>query len=354
MQITTQINPVAKAPTPALLERAERTSTEEFLPEDQAKLSRSTEPSRSEVYGRAYGTSAAATGALIGRFTVLPGAGALGLGALGSRVGGLPGAVLGGAVGAVLGLGLEFGTEITKVPQIGHITGGLVGGLAGYAAGRAVGAVTDPGLSDQLRNDSQTFSLGALPKRLADPTYTNQPKLGDQVYQEIMNVIEPGDVVVTSQNSDFRTEFLQYVLEGKGNWVHGMLYSGEGLVYDSNSFLGGQTERPLRQALATSERVAVLRPKYESEGQADRVLAYAKSQVGNPYKMTKHLEEGPTYCTGAVYNALRAEAPEIEIGSSTRFGRTLVTGDSLVESPSMEVLYTNGSSLKSNYRSKFT
>lgn len=314
---------------------------------DRIELSGKSDP------GKVLGTQGAAAGALVGRFTVLPALGAVGLATLGSRL--LPGVGgwVGGAVGALVGLGLEFGSDLTKTPQVGHIVGGMVGGVAGLATGKALSSVGwDPKVSKDLACDSESFSLKSLPGRLLRPDYTSHEKLGEQVYQEIMEFIQPGDVVVTTQNADQRTEALQWVLEGKGNWVHGTLYAGEGLVYDSNSYLDGVTQRPLRQALAVSERVRIIRPQY-AEGEAEATIHAAESALGNEYAVPKDLSDGPTYCTGAVYNALRKGAPSVKVEHAERFGLKLVTGDSLGEGEDMVEIYSNGSSLKQNYRSKF-
>ncbi len=332
-------------------------------PNVAAKDIASTPPSdpvldRTELGGKSdtakvFGTQGAAAGSLLGRLTILPAAGAVGLATLGSKL--LPGAGgwVGGVVGALVGLGLEFGSDITKTPQVGHIVGGMVGGVAGFATGKALASVgLNPRVSPDLASDSQTFSLKSLPGRLLRPDYTSHEKLGDEVYQEIMEFIQPGDVVVTTQNADQRTEALQWVLEGKGNWVHGTIYAGDGLVYDSNSYLDGVTQRPLRQNLAVSERVRIIRPQY-AEGEAEATIQAAESVLGNGYSVPKNLSEGPTYCTGAVYNALRKGAPSVKVEHAERFGLQLATGDSLGEGDDMVEIYSNGSSLKSNYRSKF-
>lgn len=311
---------------------------------------------RSAAATRVYGALGAATGALVGRLTLLPGLGAAALGTLGGSLLGPVGAVAGAAAGVCLGLKVEMGERFLGLFPAGRVLGGALGGAVGMALGALAGRLGLLPLPEKLVEETRGFSYGKLLKNLPNPAYTSHSKLSERHYQEIMARIRPGDIVLTTQDTTLDTEVTELVLGGLGHggWVHGAVYVGNGMLIEANGYYPGVVLRPLRQSLALSEHVLVCRPRYADDAQRQGLVEEAWRRLGRPFSFEPRLDPGNYYCTEFVYHLLKDKAPQVQVEPFNFLGIRGVAGDDLVKSPQIETVYSTGSSIYLNYLSKFT
>jgi uncharacterized protein YycO len=346
-----RMNPVSAPVSKAELPAAPAVTAAAPSPHDTVEIK-----NHAEVNRKALGTSCAAFAAIVGRLTVLPAIGATLLSTVLGSVAGLPGAIAGGIAGASLGLRLELGKDFQGIFPAGRIVGGAIGGLAGALVGDLMGrlGIKLP-FSKGLVEETRGFSLLKLFRHLPDASYTSHEKLSESHCQAIQKIIQPGDILVTTQDSTLSTEVPQFLLggSGEGGWVHGAIYTGDGNLVESNGYFGQVVMRPLKDSLAVSEHVTVLRPHYRDEAQRQEVVADAMRRMGEPYGFDTHLDPSSYYCTEFVYHVLKENAPQIQVEPSKFLRLRAVTGDDLVKSKDMDTLYSTGSSLLHNYLSKF-
>ncbi|ODT67311.1 hypothetical protein ABS71_11050 [bacterium SCN 62-11] len=297
---------------------------------------------------KAAGACGALAGLCVGR-TLPVAAGATGGYALGQALGGTWGGVAGLAVGAVAGYYLE------KKSRVGRIAGGMVGGTAGVAVGWAAGALGwQP--KDQLAKETQGFSLSSLPAKLANPNYTSHHRLTPEEAAPGMALVQPGDIIITSDDEDFQLELMQKAVGASGSWTHAAIVDENKQTMDIYISTNKPVLNELGFVFGDNHHASVLRPRYASPESITKTLDYARSKFEHiSYDHSFDMKSDDSqYCQEYIFKALAHGAPEIHIPTRKPLGRELVLSDDFQKSPDIDLVWSTGSSFGYNFLSKVT
>ena len=298
---------------------------------------------------KVFGSLGAMSGALLGRSLVSLG---------GAVVGGVIAGTLGlGAVavglGAVVGLGLGVKGELKT--KAGRLLGGLVGGVTGSALGWGadkLGADT----SEKMASECKGFSVAELPKRLLDTNYTSHPKLVGSIVDEGLKQVQPGDILITNNDNNFKLEIMQKLIGGSAHWTHAFLADDQGGVIDILQEDNTPRQTPLTTAFHENNHLKILRPNYKDNDSVAKTLEWSREKFGQiTYDSKFDLEtKDAMYCQEYIFNALKEGAPEIEIQPRKALGlRDVVLSDELSNSQDMKEVWSTGSDFWLNWLSHF-
>lgn len=305
-------------------------------------------PPRKPSAPKAAGACGALTGLCVGR--ALPVAAAsTGGWALGQALGGTWGGVAGAAIGAYAGYLLE------KKTRVGRLAGGMVGGALGCAIGSAAGALGwQP--APALAKESAGFSLKSLPAKLLNPNYTSHHRLTPEEAAPGMALVQPGDIIITSDDEDFQLELMQKAAGASGAWTHAAIVDEQKRTMDIYISSNKPVLNPLGFIFGDNHHVSVLRPRYASPESIVKTLDYARAQfdkISYDHKFNMH-DDDKQYCQEYIYKALAHGAPEIHVPMRKPLGHDLVLSDEFQRSPDMDLVWSTGSDFKLNYLSKVT
>lgn len=310
-------------------------------------------------------------GVVVGRPLVVA-AGAVVAGAVAGSVFGPIGTLVGGALGAYGGYKLEVKTKL------GRLLGGLTGGAIGSAVGK-VGDWLGAKPNETLKKECSGFSVSSLPHKLLNVSYTSHHVLGKEVAAEAAAVAQPGDLIITNDEIDFKFELgqkaggllsraceaLGLVPEGSGiraNWTH--LYTvdkGEKVIdILLNHDGGGPNHFDVQYPFMDNMHAKILRPAFTSEETKNNFLDWMNAQFGKVgYDLKFDLKsDDKLYCQEYAYKGLKATDPNLEIQPTYvgigKWKRGFITADSFDQDPRFkEVWNSGGSNFWVNWMSKF-
>lgn len=307
---------------------------------------------------RVGGSIGAMAGALTARPLLVLGAG-LALGTLGSALLGLPGALALGAAGLYGGFKLESATKV------GRLVGGMIGGVAGSVAGR-IGHAFGFRPSQELATECKGFSVGSLPKKLLNPHYTSHPKLSAEIAKDGAAHAQPGDIIITNDDGDFKFEIAQklmgLVAKGPGvaaDWTHFYTVGRDKTVVDILLGAGGPTKFPVEHAFTDNTKAKILRPQYTSPEAREKTLDWVNSQFGKVDYDTKFSlkSDDRLYCQEYGWKAFRHGDPSLAMEpSSIGIGKhkwEFLTADNFDHSPHFKEVWSTGSNFWINWLSHF-
>jgi uncharacterized protein YycO len=304
---------------------------------------------------KAFGTIGAGALALIGRCTLLPGAG-LSLGIAAGSLLGPVGAVVGGLAGLAAGAYVEMRGKFQGIVPVGRIVGGTIGGAVGETLGAAAEKLRLPiHLPDALVKETKGYSFGKLLSRVGDVAYTSHKLISREEADKIIALLKPGDILLTNHDVYMDFEIPERLLLGaKGGWTHGAVYMGDGKTMESLVRTKGVITRDVRTLIEEDHHVMVLRPKYRDPGDAQKVVEAARKFADAKYDFKFSLEsDDKLYCTELVYKAVKNGAPYVNVEPWSILGKKIVPPDSFFQSKDFDVIYNTGSNFWLNYLSKF-
>jgi hypothetical protein len=296
------------------------------------------------------GTIGAATGACLGRLST-PVLGAVAGARLGTALGVSP--LLSGTLGAVAATVVEFkDRELRGHLPLGRLVGGIVGGTVGAGVGKLLDLVGQPPVSKTLDTETRGFSLGKLPERLWNTRHTAHQVLQPELIQDMIEIMKPGDLVLVSNENQLDLQIPQLLTGHSADWVHAALYVGEGELVDA-AIGRGVTTRQAAEMLGDSHHARVLRPHYE-EGQAEKTVDYARSQIGKGFDFLFNLSDDSGFgCLELSWRSLKEGAPQIEMEPHRLLGKEYLTPSVFNGSPKFDLIKDTGSNFGINYLSKF-
>lgn len=214
---------------------------------------------------------------------------------------------------------------------------------------------------------------------LHSPDKTGMPNLTKDEVKEMLDILQPGDVILCGNNGSF-VHAIVYV--GNGEIVHSLatekLNRPENLMDKSINLLskgisklpllsdktkdkvsdyvqatprtiGGGTgviHQKFEEYLTQFDRdnAVIVRPKQASEGDRQKIVAYAKAQVGKGYDYGYNTyDDKRFYCTELAARALGASSKPPALGTHMEksFGleREVVTNEELLASPDLEPVW---------------
>ncbi len=331
---------------------------------DQGAISDSFTPSSEGSSTKVCGTIGTAIGAAAGKLSMLPVFGALKAAALGGALLGPAGAVIGGVIGAGAGIYLE------KKLHPGRLLGGLIGGAAGMGVGKVLdklGHKPSPALAEETKG----FSYKSLFSKLLHPKFTSHKKITAEEAKEVMKKLQPGDLLIGSNDNGFTFEVTQKLIGATGDWTHIAIQGEDDTVMEvmipnltdreenhgkdfmsvwNRPYMENKTEDMLQR----NHHLIILRPNYKDKETVKKVFEAGESYSNVSYDMLFNLKsDDKHYCTEFAYKVLRKAAPEIDLKPSSLIGYKFITADNFIESPDVQVVHDTGSSFWLNYLSKF-
>lgn len=280
----------------------------------------------------------AGSGAAVGAFSSHFVAAGLGLWAGAAVAGALGfgpvGAVVGAALGAAAAVKVQFKT------WLGRELGARAGAVAGEFLGRAAHAAGLP-LPSHLVETTRNFSYSGMREVLDRVDHNSHPRISQAEAQAFVAALQPGDVVLTNDESSTPFALATLVLTGRGcDFTHGILHVGNGRTVEAR-MKGGVQRGDLVDVLTKKHHAVALRPHYQP-GQAQAVVDAAEQMVGRPYDFKFKLGNDALYCSEAVYETVKTGAPQVHFRSRPVLNREVIVPSDLLRTPDADVVAEAG------------
>lgn len=262
--------------------------------------------------------------------------------------------IVGQRFGAASALTTQMGLRLTGIVG-GAVAGSLAGPLGSVAgavlgllgANKAIKASQVDKLAAKLGNKvGKAFVEHTNWKPMAPRAWERDLKSGAQVvdgakYQEFVDNLEPGDVLIGSSESNLLFQTITAVT-GAGAYNHGMLYVGDGKIVESVSYNrlrnNGVREYSLEDKKESYSAWLAVRPEY-ADGESEKAVAFGKAQIGTPYDWPAQMDNGRYGCAELVFDAVKAAAPEMGLKTEKFFGiRDYVSPQGLLQIPGAKVV----------------
>lgn len=308
-----------------------------------------------KTYNKVCGAIGAATGAFTGNL-VPPAvggyAGAVAGGILGTMaagpVGGVVGKVIGGLAGAYLGGKLHIKSAV------GRKVGGRIGGVVGKAFGLFAKALKIPLRSDHIK-ETKDYSYDKMKTHLDTINYTSHPHISEKNAEKFISKLKPGDLVLTNDEACTIFSIIIAAVNGKADYNHALLYTGDGKTIESRTVTSGVAEGDLKDVLMHKHHAVAIRPHYKSEDQADDVVQAGKDMIGAKYDFRFRMGDNSMYCSEVVYKAVKEGASQINFKERPLITRTVVLPGDLLRTEQADVVAEVGkdNTLFNSYLAKF-
>ena len=149
---------------------------------------------------------------------------------------------------------------------------------------------------------------------------SHQPALPESIKADLLDLLQPGDVLVTRKEHSLTNYFLP------GYWPHAALYIGGGRVIEA--LADGVRERSIDSPFA-ADAIAAIRPLLATE-QIDEALARAHSHVGKPYDFDFDFTRADRMvCTEVVYRSYEGIG-EVQFELTRRAARQNLSAEDLL------------------------
>ncbi len=206
----------------------------------------------------------------------------------------------------------------------------------GEFAPLGVGQFASPGLVGRLLN----WSSRELP--------SSQTPISEEEKQQILDKLQPGDIVLTYASHRPNLGHLEYLATGS-HYTHCALYEGYGRIIET---LGDQVLRsPLVERLEGTIKVAVVRPPYKSFRDRGRVIQAAKDMVGRPYDYKfDNSDDSELYCSELIEVAMKKVDPDLEVPDAHFLGREITAPDAFQDMKGAKLIHDGRSNYWANQR----
>lgn len=177
---------------------------------------------------------------------------------------------------------------------------------------------------------------------------SSQTPMSQEERQQILEKLQPGDVVLTYASHRPNLGHLEYWTTG-ADYTHCALYEGYGRIIET---LGDQVTRsPLIERLEGPIKVAVVRPPYKSFRDRAQVIREAKKLIGTPYdyKFDNH-DESELYCSEFIEVAMKRVDPDLEVPDASFLGREITSPDAFAEMKGAALIHDGHSDYWTNQR----
>lgn len=279
----------------------------------------------------------------------------------GAAIGGILGAVIAGPVGAVVGkvagglAGAYVGGKLQIKTLVGREVGGRLGGMVGHALGLFARALKLPLRSDHIE-ETKDYSYDKMKTHLGETEYTSHPRINEKEADEFLKKLKPGDMVLTNDEACTIFSLLIVAADGKADFNHAILYTGDGKTIESRTVTDGVAEGVLKEALARKHHAVAVRPHYEpEEKQANDVVDAGKGMIGTKYDYLFGMGDNSMYCSEVVYKAVKKGAPQIDFRKRALLTKEVVLPGDLLRTKQADVVAEVGrdNTLFNSYLAKF-
>ena len=185
------------------------------------------------------------------------------------------------------------------------------------------------------------FFLARVPALLFDlPMCSFVRKISENERQEILNQLEVGDILLTTDKLFPLWELLVSLL-GSPNYSHSAIYEGDSTVVEATtSHLSGKgVARTAAQSFLSGRKtVCVIRPPYRSNDDKNAVLFWIRQQIGKPFDFCfNRNDESTMYCSKLVAKAMSVAGLTVNIRKN--FGREGYAPDAFLQMEDANIVY---------------
>lgn len=184
---------------------------------------------------------------------------------------------------------------------------------------------------------------------------TTTPPMSEARRREILDHIEPGDVLLETNNAYPNWQRLE-MLAFRSSFTHAALFEGwqdgkpmllEATTGDPSG--AGVIRTNLEEYLHGPVQVAIVRPDYKTTADRDAAVDYARAQLGRPYDSGfDYHSDDAFFCSELVDKSLRHCPNPIEAKTSRAFGfgRQTIAPDAFLDLPNAQKFGDDPSFLK--------
>lgn len=155
---------------------------------------------------------------------------------------------------------------------------------------------------------------GYLDARVRNSMYdrfvTSAPTLSAAQKETFKNNLQPGDIILVSDDRLPNWRIFEGVLGASPRWNHAALYAGDGVIIESGGKIRENVHRVTVDTFLDTHHAAIVRPRY-GEGGADRAVQYVIEQLGKPYDGRFNISDDAFYCSELVGKAVEAGGVEV-------------------------------------------
>lgn len=286
------------------------------------------------TYRKVFGAAGAGVGAFAGHFA-LAGAGIwAGVALAGALTAGPVGAAVGGVLGAAAAGGLQAKT------WVGRKLAGRLGALVGDLTGRLAHRTHVPLPSTEIET-TRNYSYKGMTRLLGNIGFNSHARIDRAMAQEFVDRLEPGDIVLTNNESSTPFALATLLLTGHCDFTHGIVYTGDNKAVEARASQGVATV-DLPAVLTTKQHAVAVRPHYRP-GEAAAVVKAAHRMLGDPYDFKFKMGNNAYYCSEVCYDALKQGAPELKFRTRTPLHTSpIVVPADLLQTPDADVVAEAG------------
>ncbi len=178
---------------------------------------------------------------------------------------------------------------------------------------------------------------------------TMNPETTEEQRRKLIDMLEPGDLVLTSDTSYLLWEGIEYSVAGS-HYTHIGIYEGDGAFLEAtvDGKIDGVMRSELDDALKGPLKFAAVRPPYKTTEDRDMVVKYCADRVGLPYDGLfdmDHTEGKKYYCASLIYEAFQVIPNPIPVDRKKALGRWLVIPDAFLHLEGELVIYSDNFTL---------
>ena len=166
---------------------------------------------------------------------------------------------------------------------------------------------------------------------------TRGAKMSEEEKQQILEKIQPGDVLLMHTTSRPNLAHLEYLVTGT-NYTHCAIYEGRDKFLEANG--AGVDRASLTERLDGPIQVSVVRPKYQDFKERAAVMRAARNMRGVEYDYKfDNSNADKVYCTEFIELALKAGNPNFEVPDVSRLGHEFTAPDAFLEMKDVDVIH---------------
>lgn len=207
-------------------------------------------------------------------------------------------------------------------------------------------------LTERIR-ERLTCAASAFGHILAHGLELRVPTINPETTAEhranIMAMLEPGDLVLTSDTSYLLWEGLEYTVAGS-HYTHVCMYEGDGAILEAtvDANIDGVMRSDLDDALQGPMKIAAVRPPYKTPEDTEIALQFCRERLGAPYDGLfdmDHTEGKKYYCSSLIHDAFQAMNNPIPVERKKALGRWLIIPDAYLHLEGELVVYSDNFTL---------